>query len=232
VRQIILDTGPLVAAINRQDEWTTCQLADIRPPLLTCEGVVSEACFLLRDHGDGIRALFEWMKNGVMSLAFRLDTETEQIGKLMKKYADVPMALADACLVRILIASTEADKSAVYQKLPGLPGEISFSRYLWDRIYEGDELKKAFIVGREAMKNHSRRNQISQMDMNGNGIGNEGEDMRLAEGVAIGRASPPAPFKLKIAKVCPEQTLKDETSATLWAPKASMIRRAFPAYRQ
>jgi len=133
---------------------------------------------------------------------------------------------------RILIASTEADKSAVYQKLPGLPGEISFSRYLWDRIYEGDELKKAFIVGREAMKNHSRRNQISQMDMNGNGIGNEGEDMRLAEGVAIGRASPLAPFKLKIAKVCPEQTLKDETSATLWAPKASMVRRAFPAYRQ
>jgi len=104
VRQIILDTGPLVAAINRQDnyhEWTTCQLADIRPPLLTCEAVVSEACFLLRDHGDGIRALFEWMENGVMSLAFRLDTETEQIGKLMKKYADVPMALADACLVRM-----------------------------------------------------------------------------------------------------------------------------------
>jgi predicted nucleic acid-binding protein len=34
-------------------------------------------------------------------IAFRLDEEHEQVARLMAKYADVPMSLADACLVRM-----------------------------------------------------------------------------------------------------------------------------------
>lgn len=47
-RCVLLDTGPLVAVINRSDKfhgWTTTQWANIEPPLLTCEAVIPEAFF-------------------------------------------------------------------------------------------------------------------------------------------------------------------------------------------
>jgi len=102
--QVILDTGPLVAAINQQDtyhQWTVEQLKQIRPPLLTCEAVISEACFLLRSHSHGVRAVFEWLCNSTIQLPFCLNKETEAVQQLITKYADVPISLADACLVRM-----------------------------------------------------------------------------------------------------------------------------------
>jgi len=88
--QVILDTGPLVAAISQQDiyhQWTVDQLKQIRPPLLTCEAVISEACFLLRSHNRGVRPVFEWLYKGTIKLSFHLDEETETIQQLMLKYA-------------------------------------------------------------------------------------------------------------------------------------------------
>ncbi len=102
--RVIIDTGPLVAVINSQDIYhklTVDQLKLIRPPLLTCEAVISEACFLLRRHNQGVRAVFEWLYKSTIELSFHLDEETEAIQQLMAKYADVPMSLADACLVRM-----------------------------------------------------------------------------------------------------------------------------------
>ncbi len=49
-QDVLIDTGPLVAFLNRSDrfhEWTAAQWNQIAPPMLTCEAVVSEACFLL-----------------------------------------------------------------------------------------------------------------------------------------------------------------------------------------
>jgi uncharacterized protein len=47
----ILDTGPLVGALDRDDQWhpwAAKQFAAIAQPALTCDAVISEACFLLR----------------------------------------------------------------------------------------------------------------------------------------------------------------------------------------
>ncbi|MEH1968073.1 hypothetical protein [Nostoc sp.] len=49
---VLLDTGPLVALVNRREQfhkWVTNQFGQIEPPLLTCEAVVTEACFLLQN---------------------------------------------------------------------------------------------------------------------------------------------------------------------------------------
>ena len=103
-RQVILDTGPLVAFINGRDnyhKWSVSQWAQIEPPLLTCEAVLSESCFLLRDTGDGSLTVLELLKRGVLSLPFRIDDHYDQIKWLLQKYSDMPMALADACLVRM-----------------------------------------------------------------------------------------------------------------------------------
>ena len=49
--QILLDTGPLVALINPRDQmhqWATSEWSTIAKPLLTCEAVIAEACYLLQ----------------------------------------------------------------------------------------------------------------------------------------------------------------------------------------
>lgn len=100
----LLDTGPLVAFLNRSDRhhvWAAERLAEIEPPLLTCESVVSEACFLLRRLPDGPRAVLELVRRGLVAPGFRLDEESEPVGRLMARFADQPMSLADACLVRM-----------------------------------------------------------------------------------------------------------------------------------
>lgn len=112
--QVIVDTGPLVAAINRRDAfhtWTRDMLAQIEAPMLTCESVISEACFLLRYHSAGVQTVLRWLETGAVSIPFRLDEEGRRIRKMMSAYADVPMSLADACLVRM---SEKIENSSVF----------------------------------------------------------------------------------------------------------------------
>ncbi len=101
---VILDTGPLVAAINPHDthhHWVIHQLLKVKPPLITCEAVISEACFLSYAHLKHIKAIFEWMNNGSITISCLLENEKKSIEQLMEKYANVPMSFADACLVRM-----------------------------------------------------------------------------------------------------------------------------------
>lgn len=77
------------------------QLTDITPPLLTCEAVISETCFLLRKISGAKEALFECIHRKLITIPFSLEKETTAIQRLMKRYNDIPMSLADACLVRL-----------------------------------------------------------------------------------------------------------------------------------
>jgi predicted nucleic acid-binding protein len=103
-RAVVLDTGPLVALLNARDrdhEWSVAQWADIEPPLLTCESVVSEACYLLAETRSGGAGVLEMVARGALDTSFRLADHVRQVRALMKKYADQPMSVADACLVRM-----------------------------------------------------------------------------------------------------------------------------------
>lgn len=100
----IVDTGPIVALLSDSDhwhDWARRQFAALRAPLLTCEAVVSEASFLLRGDRRGTEALFGLLERGVIENRFTLAAEHRSVLRLMRRYADVPMALADACLVRM-----------------------------------------------------------------------------------------------------------------------------------
>ena len=103
-KEVILDTGPLVALLNRRDRhhrWAKDQWAEIAPPLLTCESVLAEACFLVQPFARGQTAVLEMVRRGVLDLSFRLAEETAAVSRLLKKYQNVPMSLADGCLVRM-----------------------------------------------------------------------------------------------------------------------------------
>jgi uncharacterized protein len=103
-REVLLDTGPLVAFINGRDiyhDWAMAQWAHITPPLLTCEAVISEACYLLRGAKRGQAAVMELINRGILNLPVRIDEHIKQLTWLLEKYNDIPMSLADACMVRM-----------------------------------------------------------------------------------------------------------------------------------
>jgi len=101
---VLLDTGPLVAFLNRRDdfhEWAKEQLDNVAPPLLTCEAVIAEACYLLRSLPGGGAAVLRMIERKQIASPFRVEDEAAGIRKLLEKYAILPMDLADACLVRM-----------------------------------------------------------------------------------------------------------------------------------
>ena len=101
---ILLDTGPLVAFLNRRDQyhdWSLSQWAQIVPPMRTCEAVLSETLFLVGDNPSAIDAVMGMLVRGIVTLPFSLTEHTQRIVALLKKYRSVPISLADACLVRM-----------------------------------------------------------------------------------------------------------------------------------
>ena len=103
-RWVIVDTGPIVAFLSRSDRhhaWAVARLSEIAPPLLTCEAVLSEACFLLGKTRAGAGGVLALVQRSLISPSFRLEEEIAPISRLMERYANVPMSLADACLVRM-----------------------------------------------------------------------------------------------------------------------------------
>jgi predicted nucleic acid-binding protein len=111
VNQVIVDTGPLVAFVNGRDRhhrWVRDVLEHVAPPLITCEAVLSEACFLLQSVRGGSGAVLELVSRGIVKPTFRLDAEFAAVRQLIAKYSNVPMSLADACLVRMSELEREA----------------------------------------------------------------------------------------------------------------------------
>ena len=104
MKQVIVDTGPIVALLNANDAqhaWTRDVLDRVEPPMVTCEAVMSEACFLLHRINNGQDAVLDLIVRGVIEISFSLSAELPAVRKLMGRYASVPMSLADACLVRM-----------------------------------------------------------------------------------------------------------------------------------
>ena len=101
---IILNTGVLVAFLMPNDkfhQWAVSSLTNIQYPVLTCEAVLTEVCFLLQKVYEGGKKVLQLVKQGYIEIPFRLNDEIESIEKLMQRYESVPMSLADACLVRM-----------------------------------------------------------------------------------------------------------------------------------
>jgi predicted nucleic acid-binding protein len=104
VTQIFLDTGPLVAYVvadERYHNWARDQFDSLFAPLLTCEPVLAEAAYLISQRGGSCDFIWKLLRSGALRIAFDLETEFESVAVLMSRYAEIPMDLADACLVRM-----------------------------------------------------------------------------------------------------------------------------------
>ncbi|MGD0813715.1 MAG: PIN domain-containing protein [Verrucomicrobiota bacterium] len=116
-KSCIADSGALVALLDPREEhhrWARETFSHQPDPWFTCEAVISEAFFLL--HEAHARILDKLLRQKHLRLGLNLAEELCQVLDLRAKYADVPMSLADACLVRMceilpdpVVVTTDAD---------------------------------------------------------------------------------------------------------------------------
>jgi len=108
----LLDTGPLVSFLAsglEHHEWAVQEWKRLRPPLLTCEAVLTEAAFLLKREGRDTDVLFALLERGVIRIGLALQAQQADVRALMRRYRNRPMSLADACLVRLAEIHTGAE---------------------------------------------------------------------------------------------------------------------------
>jgi predicted nucleic acid-binding protein len=101
---VIVDTGPLVALFDRAERhhsWVAERIEKLEAPLLTCEPVLAETMYLLARYPKAQDVVLELLHNGALRIAFQIDEHIGALRTLLQKYQDIPMSLADACLVRM-----------------------------------------------------------------------------------------------------------------------------------
>jgi uncharacterized protein len=113
----LVDTGFLVALLSRRDanhRWAVALAPRFPPPWITCEAVLSETFHLLG--GRGTRNVASLLSRGALVCAYRFAEDIDAVLKLLRKYSDLPMSFADACLVRMtetlndpLVLTTDVD---------------------------------------------------------------------------------------------------------------------------
>ena len=101
---VLIDTGCIVALLDRsarQHRQCVEAISSLDAPLITCEAVITECCYLVRNLAGAQSAILDNVDRGVFLVPYRLAGNAAAVSKLMDKYADVPMAFADACLVHM-----------------------------------------------------------------------------------------------------------------------------------
>jgi predicted nucleic acid-binding protein len=125
---VLLDTGPLVALLSRNDanHDRACKLfAACAPPFRCCEAVLAEACFLMRKvDAAGPAEVIALGGKGIYDIALSLNDHWTEIEALLRKYADRPISLADASLIRC---------AEVHQEPRILTFDADFTVYKWSR---------------------------------------------------------------------------------------------------
>lgn len=111
IKTVIADTSVIVAILSEKDrwfEWALTQYGGLPHPFITCEPVITEACFLMRRSRKGEQNVLNWLADGILKIDFSIEKEIDPLLSLMKKYESVPMSLADACLVRMSEQAVDA----------------------------------------------------------------------------------------------------------------------------
>lgn len=101
---ILVDAGPLAAIVDADDQHHTACVAalkEIREPLGTVWPALTEAMYLLAGQLRAQEALWEMLARRAVELVPLASADVPRIRELMRKYADQPMDLADAAIVRV-----------------------------------------------------------------------------------------------------------------------------------
>ena len=104
MRPVLVDSGFIVALLDRQDKrHAVCRAAiqDLSRPFVTCEAVISESCYLLRNLPGAAESILDNVVSGVFQLPFQLASAASDVRRIFHKYRDREIDLADACLIHL-----------------------------------------------------------------------------------------------------------------------------------
>ena len=98
----VVDTGPLVAIASVRDqhhELCVEQLRQLRPPLLTCWPVITEAAWLLRHHPSAVERLLGSFEVGLLRLLTLDEKALRWLATFLIRYRKIGAQIADGALV-------------------------------------------------------------------------------------------------------------------------------------
>lgn len=104
MKPILLDTGVIVALLDRSEHHhSACieALDAVRGPLITCEPVIAEACYLTRNLPGAPESVLQNVAVGTFQIPIQLSRCAAAIQRILKKYRDQHIDLADACLIHL-----------------------------------------------------------------------------------------------------------------------------------
>jgi uncharacterized protein len=108
VKPVLLDTGVIVALLDRSEHHhRACAeaVARLDCPLVTCEAVIAESCYLVRNLRGAAEAILQNVAAGIFQIPFVLMQEAGAVRRIVEKYRDRRISLADACLIHLASAS-------------------------------------------------------------------------------------------------------------------------------
>ena len=104
MKPVLLDTGVIVALLDRSERMhDACAetVRELEAPLITCEAVIAESCYLLRNLAGAAEAVIENVASEIFQVPLQLSREAAGVKQILRKYQDRQIDLADACLIRL-----------------------------------------------------------------------------------------------------------------------------------
>ena len=127
MKPTLLDTGVIVGLLDRSEAChgrCVAALEGLEGPLVTCEAVIAESCYLLRDLPGAADVVLENVERGVFQIPFQLSRAAPLVRALMRKYRDLPADFADVCLIQLADELNTGDILTLDQ---------DFESYCWRR---------------------------------------------------------------------------------------------------
>jgi uncharacterized protein len=104
LKPVLLDTGVIVALLDRSErhhEACVDALESLAAPLVTCEAVIAESCYLLRRLQGAAESILQNVTEGIFQIPFQLSRCSPQVQGIFRKYRDRQVDFADACLIHL-----------------------------------------------------------------------------------------------------------------------------------
>jgi uncharacterized protein len=139
VASALLDTGPIVALINRADahhQRATEFFQRFRGQLLSTEAVLTEVAYVLAPSLTHQTAALTWLQRTVNAgfLRFEGISDLSRVATLLTKYADLPADFADVSLVWLAqqkridkVVTIDERDFAIYRSYAGKPFKNMFA---------------------------------------------------------------------------------------------------------
>jgi len=104
MNRILMDSGPMIALFDSSDQYHSTAkdfVESSTSELLTSLASVTETMYMLDFNKNAQLDFLEWLLRGAVQIVDIGIDDLDRIKVLLKKYQDLPMDFADACLVYI-----------------------------------------------------------------------------------------------------------------------------------